>query len=76
MAEIAFSSVGEVQAVLLKRLLVFLEKIRHWVLFILKGSESTVTGLCCKNVLSLSFSRLYYVFLLMYLKTMNRWRMF
>lgn len=33
MAEIAFSSVGEVQAVLLKRLLVFLEKIRHWVLF-------------------------------------------
>lgn len=75
-AGITFCGVGEVQTLLLKKKINYSRKGVSLSCFILKDLEPTITGLKLQNFLSLSLFRLYYVFPLMYLKIMNRWRMF
>lgn len=75
-AKIAFSSVKEVQNILSKRLFLWKKYDIGLVSFSKVLSQQLLDLVCCENVLLLFFSRLYFVFLLMCLKTMNRWRMF
>lgn len=71
------SSVWEKCKLSYQKDLFFLEEIGHWISFPFEKSCShSYWTYSVVNVLSLSSSRLYYVFLLMYLKTTNRWRMF